>query len=468
MQNRVIIVGRPNVGKSTLFNRLVGARLAVVEERAKVTRDAKESETRWRGRTFTIVDTGGWLANDDVLDRKVSAMVERAIETAGVVLLVGDVRTGVTEEDLAVAAMLRRSPAPVRVVVNKVDDGVHEPGIWEFVSLGFGDPIAISAMHGRATGDLLDLIGDLTGGFEPPQEVEVRESPEPLEPLEDLMGAEHQLVDPGTDDLPPPSRERSGTRVQGMLRVAIVGRPNVGKSTLFNRIVGHERSVVYDLPGTTIDTIDTVVETPDGVVRFFDTAGLRRQSKYGVATEYYSMVRTLQAIDAADISILVIDATVGVTGWDQRLAERIDTAGSPILVVVNKWDLTDHEQRLSIGIDLRDRLGFLSSVMPLRISALSGKGVHRIFSELVKTEEAYSSRIPTAALNRFIKTVQAKNPPRGGRILYAVQGATEPPTLTLFTNHPLERGYLRYLDNQLRAEFNLGPTPVKLRVRRRD
>ncbi len=440
----IVIVGRPNVGKSTLFNRLVGTREAIVEERPKVTRDAKEGLARWRGREFRIIDTGGWLAAPDGLDRQVSHMVERTVATADLVLFVVDVRTGVTEEDLAVSKMLTKTSAPLLVVANKVDSSTYESAIWDFMSLGYGDPLPISAIHGRATGDLLDIIGERTGGFGG----SIDNDPQPEVELES-EGSDEEVDD-------------------SILKVAIVGRPNVGKSTLFNRIVGQERAVVYDLPGTTVDTVDTVVETEVGRVRFFDTAGMRRSSRYAEATEYYSMVRTLRAIDGADVSILVIDATVGVTGWDQRLAERIDAAGSPILIVLNKWDLVDHDERLEIARQIKAKLSFVAGLAPLRISALSGKGVHRIIPQLADAKEVYGARIPTGELNRFLKVLQAKNPPRVGRILYGVQGVAEPPTFTLFASQALPRDYLRFLENQFRKQFELGATPIEFRVRRRD
>ena len=433
---RILIVGRPNVGKSALFNRLVSGRVAVVEEREKVTRDVKDAVTTWRGREFVISDSGGWLDTQDQLDRKVSEMVERFLGEADLVIFVVDVRAGITGEDLAVSRLLHRRPVPVRVVANKVDGAVQEPAIWEFLQLGFGDPIPVSAIHGRNSGDLLDLIGEATGGFQEVEEPEAGEAP--------VAGGETEL------------------------KVAIVGRRNVGKSTLFNRMVGQERSVVFDLPGTTVDTVDTVIVTDDGPIRFFDTAGLRRRSKYAEATEYYSMVRTLAAIDAADVSILVIDASVGVTGWDQRLAERIDVAGSPLVLVMNKWDLLGEEERLRENVEIEDRLGFINGLTPIRVSARSGKGVHRILPVIYEAKRAYNTRIPTAELNRFMKAVQSRNPPSEGKILYAVQGASNPPTFTLFSNRPLPSGYLRFLENRMREEFGLGSTPVKLRVRRRD
>ncbi|MEX6428991.1 MAG: ribosome biogenesis GTPase Der [Ferrimicrobium sp.] len=449
---RVAIVGRPNVGKSSLFNRMVGRRVAVVEERAKVTRDLKVGETNWRGRTFEFMDTGGWLGKGDALDQKVSKMAERAVREADVVLFLVDVRTGVTDEDLDVAKMLHRRQGTTLIVANKVDHERYDPQIYEFLQLGFGDPVAISAMHGRNTGDLLDTLGELTGGFASDDAGEL-----PIFDDRDESDGEEEL--PLTDAKRTEERE---------LSVAIVGRPNAGKSTLFNRVVGQERAVVYDRPGTTVDTIDTVIETEMGPVRFFDTAGLRRRSRYAEATEYYSMVRTLRAIDSCNVAILVVDATVGVTGWDQRLAERIDLAGSPIVLVLNKWDLLDHDARLMVNAQVSDRLSFLTGVEPMRISAQSGKGIHRLLPKLFEAQTAYRSRVPTGELNRFLRSLQGANPPREGRILYIVQGASEPPTFTLFVTKPLTTSYLKFLENRIREEYRLGSTPIKVRVRRRD
>ncbi|MCL5973797.1 MAG: ribosome biogenesis GTPase Der, partial [Actinobacteria bacterium] len=376
----------------------------------------------------------------------------RAVREADVVLFLVDVRTGVTEEDLDVAKMLHRRPGSTVLVANKVDHERYDSQVYEFLQLGFGDPVAISAMHGRNTGDLLDALGELTGGF-------ATDTPGVVPVFDD------QVEEDTDEDLP----LTDAVRTEALeLTVAIVGRPNAGKSTLFNRVVGQERAVVYDRPGTTVDTIDTVIETEMGPVRFFDTAGLRRRSRYAEATEYYSMVRTLRAIDSCNVAILVVDATTGVTGWDQRLAERIELDGSPIVLVLNKWDLLDHDARLMVNAQVSDRLSFLTGVEPMRISAQSGKGVHRLLPKIFEAQTAYRSRVPTGELNRFLKSLQGANPPREGRILYIVQGATEPPTFTLFTSKPLTASYLKFLENRIRDQYKLGSTPIKLRVRRRD
>ncbi len=440
----VVIAGRPNVGKSTLVNRIVGRRAAVVEERPGVTRDRKELDAEWCGRAFTVVDTGGWLSSDDPLDAQVSAQAERAISEADVVLLVVDVTVGLIDEDLAVAKVLKRSGRPVRVVVNKVDSSQREADAWDALALGLGTPWPISALHGRGTGDLLDDVVSLLPNPDAPDQ-EVADTGDRADDVPDLVGAEAQT--------------------HGIPRVALVGRPNVGKSTLFNRLVGDERSVVHDAPGTTRDAVDTVVETPEGTVCFVDTAGMRRKSRTERGTEYFSVLRALDALDRSDIALLVIDATAGVTHQDQRLAERVGAAGCPTVVVLNKWELIATEDRNDILVDVGDRLAFLGDAPVLRVSALSGLGVHHILPAVSAAEEAYHSRIPTGELNRALKAIQMAHPPVGAKIQYAVQGANDPPTFTLFTNGRLQPTYLRYVERGLRERFDLGPTPIKLRVR---
>ncbi|MGC8462861.1 MAG: ribosome biogenesis GTPase Der [Acidimicrobiales bacterium] len=456
----VAVAGRPNVGKSTLVNRIVGRRATVVEERPGVTRDRKEVEAEWAGRTFTVVDTGGWLATADPLDAQVSLQAERAVGAADLVLLVVDATVGVTEEDLAVARLLRRGSTPVRVVANKVDSEQREPDAWRTVSLGFGDPLVVSALHGRGTGDLLDAVVSVLDQLEPPGgATEARGGVgDAVPPSEAGAGA----PDAGAPDA---GGTLGAPAAAGVPRVALVGRPNVGKSTLFNRLVGDERSVTHDAPGTTRDAIDTVVETPDGAVCFVDTAGMRRASRTERGTEYYSVLRALEALDASDIALLVIDATAGVTHQDQRLAERVAAAGCPVVVVLNKWELVATEDRPEVLADVGDRLAFLGEAPVLKVSARTGLGVHRILPAVAVAEVAYHSRVPTGELNRALTAIQVAHPPVGARILYGVQAASDPPTFTLFTNGRLQPTYLRYVERGLRERFELGPTPVKLRVR---
>ena len=429
----VAVVGRPNVGKSTLFNRIVGRREAIVEEKPGVTRDRKEVVAEWQAREFRLVDTGGWMPGGDSLDEKVSKQSEKAILEADVVLFVVDVTVGITEEDSRVAQILRRNGRPVLLVANKVDDTNRESAIWDLLGLGVGNPVPVSALHGRGTGDLLE---SLMLEFPPEPEIVVDE---------DEVEADK------------------------IFSVSIVGRPNVGKSTLFNRLIGDERSVVHDMPGTTRDAVDTIVETEDGPIRFVDTAGMRRRSKVDESTEYYSLVRALQAIDRSDVAMLVIDATVGVTAQDQRLAERIDAAGCPVVVLLNKWELLDADARDDVGYQISQRLHFIGESPVLKISALSGKGVHRLLPALSGTIEDYHRRVPTRKVNQVLRAAQAAQPgPHGARVLYATQGATDPPTFTLFANKEIPPSYLRYLERSLREAFDMGATPIKMRVRKRD
>ncbi|MEC9271133.1 MAG: ribosome biogenesis GTPase Der [Actinomycetota bacterium] len=433
----VSVIGRPNVGKSTLFNRILGRREAIVEERPGVTRDRKALEAEWLGHSFLLVDTGGWMPTGSDLDGKVSAQSERAIDTSDLIVMVVDGATGITEEDTRVAWILRRSGVRVILAVNKIDSPLRDQDIWEFMSLGLGDPLGVSALHSRNTGDLLDRIVQMLPASEAPIG-------------EELLSTSEATVD---EEVP---------------GVAIVGRPNVGKSTLFNRLIGDERSVVHDMPGTTRDAIDTVVETELGPLRFIDTAGMRRKSRVDDDTEYYSTLRALRAIDKADVALLVIDASEGVTSQDQRLAERVDAAGCPIVILMNKWEVVTQEEKDELMYQLGQRLHFLGESPVLRISALTGRGIQRLVPALEAAIDAYETRVPTRRVNEVIQLAQSAQPaPHGGRVLYATQGATHPPTFTLFTNKELPASYVRYLERRLREEFDLGATPIKMRLRRR-
>ena len=441
----IVVVGRPNVGKSTLFNRIVGGQVAIVEDRPGVTRDRKEMDAEWLGVPFRVIDTGGWMPGGDALDAKVSRQVERAVEEADLVLFVVDATVGVVTDDEAVADWLRRIDTPVLVVANKSDNDQRERELWEFLSLGLGDALPVSALHGRRAGDLLDVVLERLGPLGvPPERV--------VEPWLDLDAAT-DLADDG--ERPP--------------RVAIVGRPNVGKSTLFNRLVGDDRAVVHDMAGTTRDAVDTLVDTEDGPIVFVDTAGMRRRSRIDDSAEYYSAVRALRAIDDADVALLVIDANEGVTGQDQRLAERIDASGCPVVVMLNKWEtIDDAERRASIKSDVVRKLAFLGNAPVLGISALTGKGVHRLRPVLADAIEQYHRRVPTKDVNRVIAAAQQASPaPGGARVLYAIQGATDPPTFTLFVNRELPQHHVRYLERSIREAFGFGSTPLKLRIRKK-
>ncbi len=433
----VAVVGRPNVGKSTLVNRIIGRREAIVEERPGVTRDRNEFDVDWAGYDFTLVDTGGWLPKTREakgLDDKVSQQAEYAIREADVTIFVIDARVRPTTEDTLIAEMLRTREKPTFLVANKVDDASHELGMWEYLSMGLGDPNPVSALHGRGTADLLDLV--------------VEQLPEIQEVSQD---------------------DEEGDEDELMVAIAIVGRPNVGKSTLFNALIGEDRAVVHDEAGTTRDAIDTIVETDLGSIKFVDTAGMRRKAKISEDTEFYSLVRALKAIDKADVALLVIDSTVGVTHQDQRLSERIDSAGCPIVVVFNKWELVDTDEREVLVEQVERKLGFLGDPPIMKTSALSGKGVHRLYPILAETITNYHRRVPTREVNLVIRRAQSAHPaPGGARVMYAIQGAAEPPTFTLFVNRKIPRTYVRYIENQLREQLDLGSVPIKIRVRNRN
>ncbi len=429
--NTVVIFGRPNVGKSSLMNRILGRREAIVEDEPGITRDRKVAQAEWQGAEFDITDTGGWLASGSELDAKVTDQAAKAIESADVCLFVVDGRTGLSQEDRAAAAVLRGSEDKVVLVVNKVDTDDLETLKWDFMQLGLGDPWAVSCLHGKGVADMLD---EVVGRFDEPTEVEQ----------------------------PPQQDER-------VFSIAIVGRPNVGKSTLFNNLIGEERSITHDMAGTTRDTVDVTMSTDIGEIKFLDTAGMRRKSKIDEDTEFFSALRSLKSIDGADIALLVIDASEGVTAQDVRLAERIDAAGCPIVVVCNKVDLIGTEARLELNTTLDRKLSFLPNPKVHKISATSGSGINKILPSLSEAMGVYTTRIPTQDVNKIIRIAQQAQPaPGGARILYATQGATDPPTFTLFVNRKLHDTYIRYIERKIRESFKLGSTPIKTRVRLRN
>jgi GTPase len=419
----VALVGRQNVGKSTLANRLFGGREAIAHEMPGVTRDRVEREVSWGGRRFVVVDTGGYIRRASGIEALVTRQAERAAEEADVVLLVVDGQTGVREEDAALARRLRRSEAPVLVVVNKVDGERDEADATAFERLGLGDPVPVSALHGRGSGDLLDRVVELL----PPERPEVEEE-----------GAE----------LP---------------TFALVGRPNVGKSSLFNRLVGSERSVVFEEAGTTRDAVDAIVEWENGPVRFVDTAGLRRTAR-ARAVEYYSFLRAERAIERSHVTLLVLDAVDGFTGEDRRIAAKVIEAGRGLLVVANKWDLVEDRDRVYRA--LTEELRPFAGAELARTSALRGTGVGKLRPALLAVRERWTKRIPTAEVNRVTEAAQAERPPpRRARYRYATQVSSGPPTFVLFGGGPPDPSYQRFLENRLRREFGFAGVPVRLRFR---
>ncbi len=432
----VAIVGRPNVGKSMLFNRLTGQRLAIVEDTPGVTRDRLYAECEWRGRKFDIVDTGGIEPQTDseiLLFMREQAQI--AIRTATVIVLVTDLRTGVTAADKDVANLLLRSKKPVVLAVNKADStGDTDPGVYEFYSLGLGDPIPVSAVHGHGTGDLLD---ECMKAF-PPEAEEEEE-----------------------DD---------------RIKVAVIGKPNVGKSSLVNAILGEKRVIVSDVAGTTRDAVDTALENKYGRYVFIDTAGIRRKSRVDERVEKFSVLRAQMAIQRADVCLIMIDARDGVTEQDTKIAGLAHEAGKASIVVVNKWDLLEKETGTmeKMRKDVMRDLSFMSYAPVLFISALTGQRVERIFELINFANDQSNMRISTGMLNNVLADAQARvQPPtdkgRRLKIYYMTQTGIKPPTFVIFCNSRelFHFSYQRYLENQIRAVFGLEGTPVRIIIRQK-
>ena len=430
----VAVVGRPNVGKSTLVNRILRRRAAVVEEKPGVTRDRKEFAAEWAGHHFIVVDTGGWAVKGDDLVAGIRQQAEAALAAADVVLFVADATTHFTEDDRAVARLVQASGVPAVLAANKADGPGVDLEVGHLWTLGLGEPHPISALHGRGTGDLLDSLVSLL---------------------------------PEADEAPPEEH---------LPTLAILGRPNVGKSTILNRLLGEERVLVSPAPGTTRDPIDAVVDLDGEPFRVWDTAGIRRASRVDEATEFYSVQRARQALAEADIALLVADATQGITQQEQRLAEEISAAGAGLIVLLNKWDAADPDAKEWVEDGTGDRLGFVSWAPVLRISALTGARMHRLPAAVRAVLEARRFRVPTPELNRHIRAWQEAHPAptrkgRRARIMYAVQAGAEPPTFVLFVRGgELSPDYLRFLEGRLRAEYGFLGTPLQLVARsgRRD
>lgn len=428
----VAVVGRPNVGKSTLVNRIIGSRSAVVEKRPGVTRDRREYEADWAGRDFILVDTGGWeVKPDGDLNRSIREQAEGAVSGADAVILVVDGTTELTNDDTGVISILRSADIPILLAANKIDDETAEWNIDRFWRLGLGDPQAISAYHGRGVGDLLDeLVAVLPDSGE--------------------LGEEDQLP-----------------------RIAIVGRPNVGKSTLLNHLLGEERVIVSAVPGTTRDPIDVDVEINGETYRIVDTAGIRRKPQITEDVDFYAVLRAREALEEADVALLMIDSGEGVTHQDQRIASEIVAAGAGILILLNKWDVLDEEQRELTESSLPDRFGFISWAPALRMSALTGARVGRLGAAIEAVFETRVRRIPTGPLNRDIRDwTQAHPPPvRKGRrpkIHYVVQAGVSPPTFVIFiSGGDLGEDYLRFLENRLRDKYDFVGNPIHFVTRNR-
>jgi GTPase len=426
------VVGRPNVGKSTLVNRILGARQAVVQDVPGVTRDRVAYDANWRGRTFTLVDTGGWLARAQGLAAQVAEQAEIAVGLADAVLFVVDARVGATDEDEAVARVLRRSGKPVVLVANKVDDAKSEADAMSLWSLGLGEPVLVSAMHGRGSGDLLDLA---------------------------------------LDALPEAPRERLGTG--GPRRVALIGRPNVGKSSLLNKLAGEKRSVVDAVAGTTRDPVDELIELGGITWRFVDTAGIRRRFRESQGADYYATLRTQSALERAEVAVVLVDASEPLAEQDLRILAMVTEAGRSLVIAYNKWDLTDEERRQYLEREIERQLYHVRWAPRVNISAATGRHVERLVPAIEQALAGWEQRISTGQLNTWVNALVAATPPplRGGkqpRILFATQAGVKPPHFILFTTGFLEETYRRFIERRLREDFGFAGTPIKLTMRLRE
>ena len=430
----VAVVGRPNVGKSTFFNRVIGGRIAIVDDRPGVTRDRNFTKTDWAGHHFFLVDTGGIIeGSDEPLERAIREQAYAAVREADVILLIVDGKEGVHPLDERLAEILRKSGPPVLLVVNKMDNLPRDAGHLDFWSLGMGDPMPVSAISGKGSGDLLDAV--------------VAKFPE------------HPDI---------PEEE------EGVVRVAVVGKPNVGKSSFVNRLFGEERVVVSEVPGTTRDPVDSQMQYHDKTLVFVDTAGLRRQSKVKDSLEYYSALRTAKVVREADVCLVLVDATEPIHVQDLKVVERAWEAGAGVILVANKWDLVekDHMTAAKFEKDLRLRAPFLKWVPVIFTSALSGQRVRKSLDQILEVQDVRHERIPTAAVNQALEALLRHQPPphsRGRRVTvrYGTQVSTAPPTFVFFANLPkaLPEHYIRYVHNSLRERWGFVGSPVRIRFR---
>jgi GTPase len=429
----VAVVGRPNVGKSTLVNRILGSRQAVVEDTPGVTRDRVAYDALWRGRAFTLVDTGGWepaVEGTESLAARVAAQARVAVDAADAVLFVVDATVGVTDADASVASVLRRSGKPVVVAANKVDDAKAEPEVAALWSLGLGEPAPVSALHGRGSGDLLDLVLDAL----------------PEIPIE-------------ADDT------EGGPR-----RVALLGRPNVGKSSLLNKLAGHQRALVDAAAGTTRDPVDELIELGGTMWRFVDTAGIRRRFRENQGADYYAALRTAGALDRAEVAVVLIDASEPLTEQDLRIVSMVIEAGRALVIAYNKWDMLDSERQRYLEREIDRQLHNARWAPRVNVSALTGRHIDRLVPALNQALAGWETRVPTGRLNAWLTGLVAATPPpvRGGRqprILFATQAGIRPPQFVLFASGFLEATYRRFVERRLREDFGFEGSPVQVSVR---
>lgn len=434
----VAVVGRPNVGKSTFVNRIAQIDDAIVHEMRGVTRDRSYHETVWNGLRFALIDTGGIeMGDDDDFQASITHQAFTAANEANAIVLIVDGRTGVNADDEEVARTLRRSKKPVFLAVNKMDNPAKMHEVWDFYQLGLGDPWPVSALHGNGTGDLLDAVIE-----------SLREQGYPKD--------DDEAADKG-------------------INVAIIGRPNAGKSSLTNKLTNDERSIVSNVAGTTRDAIDTTVEHDGKIYTIVDTAGLRRKSQIDEDVEYYGFVRAMRAIDRADVALLVIDGTLGVTDQDQRVAGFAADRGCAMVIVLNKWDAVDTETKMRVREEVEEKLIHVKYAPVIAISALTGKSVVKVWDTIDEVFANFNKTIPTNQLNVWLQNIRefGHTVSKGKAILrmkYMTQTGTCPPAFTLFVNRPdlVEPNFERYLENRMRTNFDLTGTPIKLKFKKKD
>lgn len=426
------VIGRPNVGKSTLVNRIIGRREAVVEDVPGVTRDRIAYDALWNGKAFTVVDTGGWDPDARGLAERIAAQAQVAVQLADVVLFVVDATIGITDADEAVVKILRAAKKPVLLAANKADDERTELEVASLWNLGLGEPYPVSAMHGRGSGDLLDAV---------------------LEAM---------------PDAPAESEEVGGPR-----RVAIVGKPNVGKSSLLNKLAGEERAVVDDASGTTVDPVDELVELGGRTWRFIDTAGIRRRVREASGHEYYASLRTSSAVERAEVAVMIIDASQPLTEQDTRIISSVAESGRALVIAFNKWDLVDEERRYYLDREIARELVQVQWAPTVNVAAKTGWHVDRLVRALDTALDGWETRVGTGALNSFLGRLVSEHPHpvRGGKqpkILFGTQASVAPPTFILFTSGKLEAGYLRFVERRLREEFGFVGSPIHIQQRPRE
>jgi GTP-binding protein len=430
----VAVVGRPNVGKSTLVNRIIGRREAVVEDVPGVTRDRVAYDAEWQGRRFTVVDTGGWLPDAEGLAAAVAEQAQLAVELADVVMFVVDATVGATDVDEAVVEILRRSGKPIVLVANKVDDIGAESDAAALWSLGIGEPMVVSALHGRASGDLLDAV------FEA---------------------------------LPEPAPRETFGPAGGPRRVALVGRPNVGKSSLLNKLAGEQRAVVHEVAGTTRDPVDELIELGGKTWRFVDTAGIRKRHRENQGADFYATLRTQSALERSEVAVILVDAGESLAEQDLRIVSMVIESGRALVMAFNKWDLVDEERRFYLDREIDRQLHNARWAARVNISAKTGRHVEKMVPAIETALASWSHRVPTSKLNTFFAELIAAHPHpiRGGkqpRVLFATQASARPPKFVLFTSGFLESGYRRFIERRIREEFGFEGSPIELTMKIRE